>query len=98
MKFLRKMEDSVSPENAGSQNLSLSYTTVWGGRQGNCCIPWVQGADGKRGFAESKPKLYLSMVRKIIEIPKETQGHTCSPSDDATVEVLAPGRDAGASR
>ena len=34
----------------------------------------IQGADGNRVFAESKPKLYLSMWRKIIETPEENEG------------------------
>ena len=64
-------------ENVGPQNLSLSYTSVWGGKSLKFLRKmkdlWVQGADGKRGFAESKLKLYLCMGRKTSEILEENE-------------------------
>ena len=58
---------------AASQNLSLAWPSIWGGKS----LKFLReikdslgpGGGVPRGFAESKLKLPLSMGRKIIETP-----------------------------
>ena len=82
---------------AASLNLSLGYTSVWGGKSlkfhGEMKQFVGQGADAQRELAEFEPRVDLSMGRKIIEIPEENDGFWGSwgPTHSADSQNLSLG-------
>ena len=58
-------------DSANLQNLSLGYTSVWGGKSLNFQREMkdfgVSGAEGQRQLAESEPSIEFRMGRKIIK-------------------------------
>ena len=57
-----------------SNNVFLGVNGADGQRQLAESKPGVSVAGGQRGLAESELRVYLSMGRKIIEIPKGNEG------------------------
>ena len=101
MTLHRKVKDCRGPEGvahrASGQSLNLELPSVWGGKSSKFQRKRKefvgQEGDAQREGAEFELRVYLSMGRKIIEIPKENEGirRSGGPSRGASALHLSLG-------